>query len=140
MKGKLCGKSSNNTKISKVREIDSPKRDICELRFEDSLWHVVGAKNTYNVGQRVVFFAPGCVIPKGTAAYAHLCDFARKNAKGMEVTDDYIRVHASSVGIKHKTHGLVLPLPCSLSCRRCLFGQISQNESVLFQKRRSIQT
>lgn len=97
-------------KIAKVREIDSTKRDICELRFEDSLWHVVGAKNTYNVGQRVVFFAPGCVIPKGTAAYAHLCDFARKNAKGMEVTDDYIRVHASSVGIKHKTHGLVLPL------------------------------
>lgn len=97
-------------KISKVREIDSPKRDICELRFEDSLWHVVGAKNTYNVGQRVVFFAPGSVIPKGTAAYAHLCTFTRKNAKGMEVTDDYIHVHASSVGIKHKTHGLVLPL------------------------------
>lgn len=97
-------------KISKVREIESPKRDICELRFEDSLWHVVGAKNTYNVGQRVVFFAPGSVIPKGTVAYAHLCDFARKNAKGMEVTADYISVHASSVGIKHKTHGLVLPL------------------------------
>lgn len=97
-------------KISKVREIDSTKRDICELRFEDSLWHVVGAKNTYNVGQRVVFFAPGCVIPKGTVAYAHLCDFARRNAKGMEVTDDCIHVHASSVGIKHKTHGLVLPL------------------------------
>ncbi len=97
-------------KISKVREIESPKRDICELRFEDSLWHVVGAKNTYNVGQRVVFFAPGSVILKSTEAYAHLCDFARKNAKGMEVTDDYIRVHASSVGIKHKTHGLVLPL------------------------------
>ena len=97
-------------KISKVREIDSTKRDICELRFEDSLWHVVGAKNTYNVGQRVVFFAPGCVIPKGTVAYAHLCDFARRNAKGMEVTDDYIHVNASSVGIKHKTHGLVLPL------------------------------
>lgn len=97
-------------KISKVREIDSPKRDICELRFEDSLWHVVGAKNTYNVGQRVVFFAPGSVILKCTEAYKHLCDFARKNAKGMEVTDDYIRVHASSVGIKHKTHGLVLPL------------------------------
>lgn len=97
-------------KISKVREIESPKRDICELRFEDSLWHVVGAKNTYNVGQRVVFFAPGSVIPKGTAAYAHLCDFARRNAKGMEVTDDYIHVNASSVGIKHKTHGLVLPL------------------------------
>ena len=97
-------------KISKVREIDSPKRDICELRFEDSLWHVVGSKNTYNVGQRVVFFAPGCVIPKGIVAYAHLCDFVRKNAKGMEVTAEYIRVHASSVGIKHKTHGLVLPL------------------------------
>lgn len=97
-------------KISKVREIDSPKRDICELRFEDSLWHVVGAKNTYNVGQRVVFFAPGSVIPKGTVAYAHLCDFVRRNAKGMEVTDDCIHVHASSVGIKHKTHGLVLPL------------------------------
>lgn len=97
-------------KIAKVREIDSTKRDICELRFEDSLWHVVGAKNTYNVGQRVVFFAPGSVIPKGTVAYAHLCDFARRNAKGMEVTDDCIHVHASSVGIKHKTHGLVLPL------------------------------
>ena len=97
-------------KISKVREIDSTKRDICELRFEDSLWHVVGAKNTYNVGQRVVFFAPGCVIPKSTVAYAHLCDFARRNAKGMEVTADHIHVHASSVGIKHKTHGLVLPL------------------------------
>lgn len=97
-------------KISKVREIDSPKRDICELRFEDSLWHVVGAKNTYNVGQHVVFFAPGCVIPKGTVAYAHLCDFVRRNAKGVEVTDDCIHVHASSVGIKHKTHGLVLPL------------------------------
>lgn len=97
-------------KISKVREIDSPKRDICELRFEDSLWHVVGAKNTYNVGQRVVFFAPGSVIPKDTEAYKHLCDFVRSNAKGMEVTDDCIHVHASSVGIKHKTHGLVLPL------------------------------
>lgn len=97
-------------KISKVREIDSTKRDICELRFEDSLWHVVGAKNTYNVGQRVVFFAPGCVIPKSTVAYTHLCDFARRNAKGMEVTADHIHVHASSVGIKHKTHGLVLPL------------------------------
>ncbi len=97
-------------KISKVREIDSPKRDICELRFEDSLWHAVGAKNTYNVGQRVVFFAPGSVILKSTEAYKHLCDFARKNAKGMEVTADHIRVHASSVGIKHKTHGLVLPL------------------------------
>ena len=97
-------------KISKVREIDSPKRDICELRFEDSLWHVVGSKNTYNVGQRVVFFAPGSVILKSTEAYKHLCDFVRKNAKGMEVTDEYIRVHASSVGIKHKTHGLVLPL------------------------------
>lgn len=97
-------------KISKVREIESTKRDICELRFEDSLWHVVGAKNTYNVGQRVVFFAPGCVIPKGTVAYKHLCDFVRRNAKGMEVTDDCIHVHASSVGIKHKTHGLVLPL------------------------------
>lgn len=97
-------------KISKVREINSPKRDICELRFEDSLWHVVGAKNTYNVGQRVVFFAPGSVILKSTEAYKHLCDFVRKNAKGMEVTADYIRVHASSVGIKHKTHGLVLPL------------------------------
>ena len=48
-------------KISKVREIESTKRDICELRFEDSLWHVVGSKNTYNVGQRVVFFAPGSV-------------------------------------------------------------------------------
>lgn len=97
-------------KISKVREIDSTKRDICELRFEDSLWHVVGAKNTYNVGQRVVFFAPGCVIPKDTEAYKHLCDFVRRNAKGMEVTADCIHVHASSVGIKHKTHGLVLPL------------------------------
>lgn len=97
-------------KISKVREINSPKRDICELRFEDSLWHVVGAKNTYNVGQRVVFFASGSVILKSTEAYKHLCDFVRKNAKGMEVTADYIRVHASSVGIKHKTHGLVLPL------------------------------
>ena len=97
-------------KIAKVREIDSTKRDICELRFEDSLWHVVGAKSTYNVGQRVVFFAPGSVIPKGTVAYAHLCDFVRRNAKGMEVTADYIHVHASSVGIKHKTHGLVLPL------------------------------
>lgn len=97
-------------KISKVREIDSTKRDICELRFEDSLWHVVGAKNTYNVGQRVVFFAPGSVIPKGTVSYVNLCDFARRNAKGMEVTDDCIHVHASSVGIKHKTHGLTLPL------------------------------
>lgn len=97
-------------KIAKVREIDSTKRDICELRFEDSLWHVVGQKNTYSIGQRVVFFAPGSVIPKGTVAYAHLCDFARRNAKGMEVTDDYIHVNASSVGIKHKTHGLVLPL------------------------------
>lgn len=97
-------------KISKVREIDSPKRDICELRFEGSLWHVVGSKNTYNVGQRVVFFAPGSVIPKDTEAYKHLCDFVRSNAKGMEVTDDCIHVHASSVGIKHKTHGLVLPL------------------------------
>ena len=97
-------------KISKVREIDSPKRDICELRFADSLWHAVGAKNTYNVGQRVVFFSPGSVILKSTEAYKHLCDFVRKNAKGMEVTADYIRVHASSVGIKHKTHGLVLPL------------------------------
>ena len=97
-------------KIAKVREIDSPKRDICELRFEDSLWHAVGQKNTYSAGQLVVFFAPGSVIPKGTAAYAHLCDFVRRNAKGMEVTADYIHVHASSVGIKHKTHGLVLPL------------------------------
>lgn len=97
-------------KIAKVREIDSTKRDICELRFEDSLWHVVGQKNTYSIGQRVVFFAPGSVIPKGTVAYAHLRDFVRKNAKGMEVTADYIHVHASSVGIKHKTHGLVLPL------------------------------
>lgn len=97
-------------KISKVREIDSTKRDICELRFEDSLWHVVGQKNTYSIGQRVVFFAPGSVIPKDTEAYKHLCDFVRSNAKGMEVTDDCIHVHASSVGIKHKTHGLVLPL------------------------------
>lgn len=97
-------------KISKVREINSPKRDICELRFEDSLWHAVGQKNTYSTGQLVVFFAPGSVILKSTEAYKHLCDFARKNAKGMEVTDDYIHVHASSVGIKHKTHGLVLPL------------------------------
>lgn len=97
-------------KIAKVREIDSTKRDICELRFEDSLWHVVGQKNTYSIGQRVVFFAPGSVIPKDTEAYKHLCDFVRSNAKGMEVTDDCIHVHASSVGIKHKTHGLVLPL------------------------------
>ena len=97
-------------KISKVREINSPKRDICELRFADSLWHAVGQKSTYNVGQCVVFFAPGSVILKSTEAYKQLCDFARKNAKGMEVTADYIRVHASSVGIKHKTHGLVLPL------------------------------
>lgn len=97
-------------KISKVREIDSPKRDICELRFADSLWHAVGQKSTYSAGQLVVFFAPGSVIPKGTVSYAHLCAFARKNAKGMEITADYIHVHASSVGIKHKTHGLVLPL------------------------------
>lgn len=97
-------------KIAKVREIDSTKRDICELRFEDSLWHVVGQKNTHSIGQRVVFFAPGSVIPKDTEAYKHLCDFVRSNAKGMEVTDDCIHVHASSVGIKHKTHGLVLPL------------------------------
>lgn len=97
-------------KIAKVREIDSTKRDICELRFEDSLWHVVGQKNTYSIGQRVVFFAPGSIIPKDTEAYKHLCDFVRSNAKGMEVTDDCIHVHASSVGIKHKTHGLVLPL------------------------------
>ena len=97
-------------KIAKVREIDSTKRDICELRFEDSLWHAVGQKSTYSAGQLVVFFAPGSVIPNGTVAYVHLCNFARKNAKGMEVTDDCIHVHASSVGIKHKTHGLVLPL------------------------------
>lgn len=97
-------------KISKVREINSPKRDICELRFEDSLWHAVGQKNAYSAGQLVVFFAPGSVILKSTEAYKHLCDFVRKNAKGMEVTADYIHVHASSVGIKHKTHGLVLPL------------------------------
>lgn len=97
-------------KIAKVREIDSPKRDICELRFADSLWHAVGQKSTYSAGQLVVFFAPGSVIPNGTVAYVHLCNFARKNAKGMEVTDDCIHVHASSVGIKHKTHGLVLPL------------------------------
>lgn len=97
-------------KISKVREIESTKRDICELRFADSLWHAVGQKSTYSAGQLVVFFAPGSVIPNGTVAYVHLCNFARKNAKGMEVTDDCIHVHASSVGIKHKTHGLVLPL------------------------------
>lgn len=97
-------------KISKVREVDSTKRDICKLSFEDSLWHVIGQKNTYKVGQRVIFFAPGCVIPNYTAAFAHLDAFVNKNIKAMRPVNGHIHVHAASVGIKHKTHGLVLSL------------------------------